>query len=112
MALYEQSSKELASLRARGITASTDSGKRPPPEQVRGTIKAMDGGLATISVGSDSGVTKDSLLYVYRLSPKPEYLGELIILSVTPFEAVGRIKPATRQTPIKVGDEVASQITM
>jgi hypothetical protein len=112
MGLYEGASKELAFLKRAGLTAPTGIVKAPPPDQVRGTIKAIDGSLATISVGSDSGVNKDNLLYIYRLTPKPEYLGELVILSVTPFEAVGRIKPASRQTPIKVGDEVASQLTV
>ena len=112
MTLYEGSSRELAAIKGRGITVPTDpTAKRPPVDQVRGTIKAVDGGLATISVGSDSGVNKDNILYVYRLTPKPDYLGELTILSVTPFEAVGRMKPASRQVAIKPGDEVASQIT-
>ena len=113
MTLYQEASKEVAAGRARGYSPTTDSTtKRPPAEQVRGTIKAIDGGLATISVGSDSGVNKDNILYIYRTSPKAEYLGELTILSVTPFEAVGRIKTTSRQAAVKLGDEVASQITM
>jgi hypothetical protein len=112
LGLYEGASKELAAFKARGLTAPTGVVKALPTDEVRGTIKAIDGGLATISVGSDSGVNKDNLLYIYRLTPKPEYLGELVILSVTPFEAVGRIKPASRQTPVKAGDEVASQLTV
>lgn len=112
MTLYEGASKELAAFKARGLTVSTGATKAPPADQVRGTVKAVDGSLATISVGSDSGVNKDNILFVYRLAPKPEYLGKLTILSVTPFEAVGRFEATSRQVAIKPGDEVASQITM
>ncbi len=112
MTLYEGASREVAAYKARGLAVPSEITKRPPVDQVRGTIKAIDGGLATISVGSDSGVNKDNILYIYRTSPKAEYLGELTILSVTPFEAVGRIKTTSRQAAVKPGDEVASQITM
>src|SRR5262245_19552444 len=107
---HEDASRELAGLRARGVTAGT-SRNVPPPEQVRGTVKSIDGNLATISIGTDAGVNKDNILYLYRLTPTPEYLGELTILSATPFEAVGRVKTAKRLTAIKPGDEVASRIT-
>ncbi len=112
MALYESASREVAAYKRSGLATPSASTKVPPVDQVRGTIKAIDGSLATISVGSDSGVNKDNILYIYRTSPKAEYLGELTILSVTPFEAVGRIKTTSRQAVVKPGDEVASQITM
>lgn len=112
LTLYEGASKELSAYKARGLAVPSSTLKAPPVDSVRGTIKAIDGGLATISVGSDSGVNKDNILYVYRLEPKPEYLGELTILSVTPFEAVGRLKPTSRQVTVKPGDEVASQLTI
>jgi hypothetical protein len=108
---FEDASRELAGLRARGVTAAP-SRNVPPAEQVRGTIKSIDGNLATISIGTDAGVNKDNVLYIYRLSPAPEYIGELTILSATPFEAVGRVKTARRQAAVKPGDEVASRITI
>jgi septal ring factor EnvC (AmiA/AmiB activator) len=111
MTQHEDAQRQLAMLQSRGITAPAAT-KVPPPEQVRGTVKAVDGNLTTISIGTDAGVNKDNLLYVYRLTPKPEYLGELTILSATPFEAVGRFKPANRLVNVKPGDEVASRITI
>jgi hypothetical protein len=108
---HEDVQRQLAMKGSIGQGGPT-SAKVPPPEQVRGTVKAIDGNLATISIGTDTGVNKDHLLYVYRLSPKPEYVGELTILSATPFEAVGRFKPANRLVNIKAGDEVASRITI
>lgn len=109
----EEMSRKIAQVERRGIRIE-DSGamtRRPPVENVRGTIKAVDGNLATVSVGTDAGVTRDSVLFIYRLQPQPEYLGELQIISATPFEAVGRIKPAQGRRTVKVGDEVSSNIT-
>ncbi|MBX7103622.1 MAG: hypothetical protein K1X57_06050 [Gemmataceae bacterium] len=111
MAQYEDSTKQLAAFAAAGLSVPRAGTKAVPPEQVRGTIKAVDGNLATISIGTDAGVNKDNILYIYRLSPQAEYIGRLTILSATSFEAVGRIETARRQATVKPGDEVASQIT-
>ena len=106
----EDLSKQVARTTLTGGGRATDKDKIPPPEQVRGTVKIVDGNLATISLGSDAGVNKDHILFLFRLSPEPRYLGKLTILSTTPFEAVGRIEPASRNIQIKPGDEVASKI--
>ncbi|MFL5330353.1 MAG: hypothetical protein ACJ8C4_15740 [Gemmataceae bacterium] len=108
----EEQAKQIARGAGTGIgtTSTKPSDKGPPPEQVRGTVKAVDGNLATISIGTDAGVNKDHVLYLFRLAPTPEYLGKLTILSATPFEAVGRIEPAQRRSVVKPGDEVASRI--
>jgi hypothetical protein len=111
LAQHEESTKQLAAYAAAGLTVPRGTTKAVPPDQVRGTVKAIDGNLATISVGTDAGVNKDNVLYIYRLTPTPEYLGKLTIVSATPFEAVGRVEPARRQATVKIGDEVASQIT-
>jgi hypothetical protein len=110
LAQNEDLQRENNQLRNPGSRAGTVTPKGPPPEQVRGTVKAVDGNLATVSVGSDSGVTKDHTLYIFRLTPSPEYLGKLTVLSATPFEAVGRVELAQRRATIKPGDEVASRI--
>jgi hypothetical protein len=86
---------------------------RPPPEDVEGIVKNTDArsGLVTISIGSDAGISKGNSLYIYRLSPKPLYLGEIQILDVNPHEAVGRPVMAQRGNQVQSGDIVASQIT-
>lgn len=111
MGQYEDASKLLAAYTAAGLQPPKTGTRAVPPEQVRGTVKAIDGNLATISIGTDAGVNKDNILYIYRLAPQPEYLGKLTILSATPFEAVGRIETARRQAAVRPGDEVSSQIT-
>jgi hypothetical protein len=74
-------------------------------EDLKGTIQQVSGDLATITPGSDAGVAVGVKLRVFHLLPKPEYLGDLTILSVTPTQAVGRLSgPKARQ--VKGGDEV------
>ncbi len=86
--------------------------RNPPPEDIKGRIKAADpqSGLVTINLGSDSGLSKGNTLEVYRLAPKPTYLGTLRITDVRPNEAVGRLDSLGRRVPLQVGDEVASEI--
>lgn len=86
--------------------------RNPPPEDIKGRIKAADpqSGLVTINLGSDSGLSKGNTLEVYRLAPKPTYLGTLRITDVRPNEAVGRLDGQQRRSTLQVGDEVASEI--
>jgi hypothetical protein len=85
--------------------------RNPPPAQVSGKVKAVeaDSGLITISVGSDSGLAKGHTLEVYRLSPKPLYLGYLRIVDVRAKDATGKIAGTSKET-VQVGDDVASAI--
>jgi hypothetical protein len=95
-----------------GGGATTPAGGTAPAarvEDLRGTIQRVDGDLATITPGSDAGVAVGAELYVFRLQPKPEFLGKLTILNVTPTQAVGRLTgPKSRQ--VKASDEVAANL--
>lgn len=84
--------------------------KNPPPEDIKGSIKAVadKDGLVTINLGSDSGLARDHTLEVYRLKPSPQYVGMVRILDVRPNEAVGKLTSPNRK--VQVGDEVASEI--
>ncbi|MFN4261217.1 MAG: hypothetical protein ACK4RK_18165 [Gemmataceae bacterium] len=86
--------------------------KNPPPENVRGLISQSDpdSGLVTITLGSDAGINEGNTLEVYRLKPKPIYLGTIRIIDVRHHQAVGRALSPSRNNPIQVGDEVASSI--
>lgn len=86
--------------------------RRPPPEDVEGIVKNADAksGLVTVSIGSDAGISKGNSLYVYRLAPKPLFLGEIRIVDVNHHEAVGRPQMAQRGGQLQPGDIVASQI--
>jgi hypothetical protein len=76
---------------------------------VEGMIKDVDdkSGLVTISIGSDAGLVKGHTLEVYRLNPKPTYLGTVTLLEVHPAESVG--KPQAKEK-LQAGDKVAGNI--
>jgi hypothetical protein len=80
-------------------------------EDLRGTVQQvdLDKGLVTITPGSDAGVVVGGKLQVFRLQPRPEYLGELTILAVSPTEAVGRLS-GSKARQVKKGDEVAANV--
>jgi hypothetical protein len=74
-------------------------------EDLHGTIQEVRGDMATMTPGSDAGVVVGAKLRVFHLQPKPEFLGTLEIVAVSPTEAVGRLTgPRARQ--VKKGDEV------
>jgi hypothetical protein len=80
---------------------------------VAGEIKAVDqqAGLVTISIGSDAGLKKGHNLFVYRLQPKPRYLGEVRIVDVRETESVGRPNLQSKTETIHVGDKVSSNLS-
>jgi len=86
--------------------------RNAPTEFVKGRVLKIDETdrtLVRVSLGSDDGVHKDNTLEVYRLQPEPEYLGRLLIREARSKEAVGRLmKPPFARSPLKAGDEVAS----
>ncbi|MCS6852515.1 MAG: hypothetical protein NZ700_15250 [Gemmataceae bacterium] len=112
----EALTREFEKYRGRGnVTGASASGAvahNPPPEDVRGRVTQTDpqSGLVTISIGSDSGISPQNTLEVYRLEPKPTYVGRLLIMDVRPHEAVGKLITTQRRGVVQVGDEVASNI--
>jgi len=86
----------------------------PPKEKVKGKVTAIDEktGVVTISVGKDAGLEKDHTLQVYRLKPKPAYLGTLRIIEVEKNQATGKmtLRVGKDMPGVQVGDEVASSI--
>ena len=83
----------------------------PPP--VEGLIKRVDASnrRVEISIGSDDGLVAGHELNLYRLKPRPEFLGKIQIVAVNPNQAVGRVVGNTYQgKKIKEGDIVSSTI--
>lgn len=107
--LVRENAQLKAQLGTSTSTPATPTTKTAPPEDVRGTVKRVQGDLATLSIGSDAGVNVNNVLQVYRQTPTPEYLGTVTILAVTPTEAVGRLA-GPKRSQVKVSDEVASQL--
>jgi hypothetical protein len=110
--------KQLARAQAGGggqTVVKNANAKNPPSVFVRGSVTGIvrDKGLVEVSIGSDDGVNENHTLEVYRLKPKPEYLGTIRILDSHHHKAVGRLlkSPAgMRHSAIVKGDEVASKI--
>jgi hypothetical protein len=105
-------SKDLEQARAGtrgGVAVAGGTTLKPPPEDVEGVVLEADAKahLYTISLGSDAGLSPGNTLYVYRLKPKPEYVGTIKIVDAHHHESVGT---ALKAGPIQKGDIVASRI--
>ncbi len=82
----------------------------PPDKEVQGEVKAIEDktGLIQINIGSDAGLQKGHTLEVFRLKPKPKYLGPIQLLEVKPKEAVGKPMRESKE-PMQVGDQVSGK---
>jgi chromosome segregation ATPase len=80
---------------------------RPP---IQGKVKEVQQtGSIILSIGSDAGLKKGDKLEVYRLKPKPLYLGQIEITELKATEAVARRIGMLRDT-VRAGDEASTQI--
>jgi hypothetical protein len=101
-------------LRRNGLSddITTVKGLESPPA-VQGEVARVDtkNSRVEITIGSDDGLVPGHELYVYRVSPRPQYLGKIQILSVDPDQAVARVMGRTVQgIKIQEGDIVSSTI--
>jgi hypothetical protein len=64
----------------------------------------------TISIGSDDAVSTGQTLEVYRLKPRPEYVGMIRVLDTHFKDSVAHAINPLRAGPIQKGDIVASRI--
>jgi hypothetical protein len=114
----EKMSKEYERLQATRTGAPSGANGalalKPPPQDVKGSILAVDpqSGLVTISIGSDSGLSVGHTLVVYRLDGKPEYLGYVRVVDVDFKQAVAKTILPLRADRLKDKDIVASQVTV
>jgi hypothetical protein len=114
--LRERVAKYTTLLQQNGLSTDITQIKgleNPPP--VEGLIKRVDptNRRVEISIGSDDGLVPGHQLNLYRLKPRPEYLGKIQIVSpVDPNQAVGLVVGKTYQgKQIKEGDIVSSTIS-
>lgn len=88
----------------------------PPSVNVKGVIDkvdAKDPTLVEISLGSDQGLKKYNTLEVFRLNPRPEYLGTIRVVDVYNHKSVARMMRTpygAGRGPIRAGDQVASKL--
>jgi len=112
--LRERVAKFSALLRQNGLSddISQIKGMESPPPVV-GEVKRVDPSnrRVELSIGSDDGLVVGHELFLFRQTPRPEYLGKITIISVDPDQAVGRVIGTTYQgKKIKEGDLVSSTI--
>jgi hypothetical protein len=112
--LRERVAKFSVLLREHGLSDDISQIKgleSPPP--VMGEVKRVDptNRRLEITIGSDDGLVVGHELYLFRLSPRPEYLGKVKIQTVDPDQAVVRVIGNTFQgKKIREGDIVSSTI--
>jgi hypothetical protein len=83
------------------------------PPVVHGEVLRVDARnrRVELSIGSDDGLVPGHELYLYRVKPRPEYLGKIAILSTDPDQAVGQVIGTTvNGKKIQEGDIVSSTI--
>jgi hypothetical protein len=112
--LRERVAKFSTLLRSKGLSddISQIKGLESPPPVV-GEVKRIDPTNRTVEVtiGSDDGLVEGHVLYIYRTTPRPEYIGKVAIVTVDPDQAVARVIGNTYQgKKIKEGDIVSSTI--
>lgn len=96
----------------RGDAAEERGAVGPAPADLQGLVKEVgDDGLVTITIGSDDGLSKDQTLEVFRLEPKPMYLGVIKIIELKPNQAVGRLVRAAGKEPVQPKDRVAARLS-
>ncbi len=81
-----------------------------PAFPIEGKVSKVtaDGDLVQITVGSDSGLVKGHTLYAFRFSPKPQYLGQIRLVTVDAKVAVGQIM-GKASSALQPGDTVSSR---
>jgi len=87
----------------------------PPPVFLQGVVEKVDPKdrtLAVLTLGSDNGLGKNHTLEVYRLNPRPEYVGMIRIVDVYHNKSVGKLVRVAGATtrPLQEGDQVASHL--
>ncbi len=112
--LRDRVAKFSSLLRNHGLSddISQVKGLESPPT-VRGEILRVDAQnkRVEISIGSDDGLVPGHELNLYRVKPRPEFLGKIKILSADPDQAVGQVIGNTvNGKKIQEGDIVSSTL--
>jgi hypothetical protein len=84
--------------------------KNPPADNAEGKIEQVDpNGTVRLNLGVKDGVKAGDIVEVYRLDPKPTYLGTLKIVQSLARSSVGKPEGRLSLRMIKEGDRVKSQ---
>ncbi len=91
------------------------SGKKLPSEGLQGTVQEIEpkSGLVVLSFGRDVDLPDGTVLEVYRLKPKPAYVGRVRVENVRPSlptQALARPVAPLQSSAIQPGDQVSTKI--
>lgn len=104
VALYRGSAEKLNI----DINAPTDN---IPPKLDGIVLAARSNGLVEISLGSDDGLRKGHLAYIYRQQKgQSKPVAKIEVVEVTPDKSVGKVIPEFRLGPIERNDRVATRL--
>jgi hypothetical protein len=111
--LRDFNGRTIAYLRLKGIPIENidklDPTKVPPPVEGKVTELNLTRRSMEISIGSDDGLAVGQELYVFRIQPRPEYIGKVKIVSVYPDQAVADVIGNTvNGKKVQEGDIVSS----
>jgi hypothetical protein len=109
--LRETAAKFSALLRQHGLSDNIEQVKAlGSPPAVHGEVaRVARNNQVELTIGSDDGLVVGHELFLWRLKPKPDYLGKIRIISVDPDQAVGVVIGGIIQgKQIKEGDIVSS----
>ena len=93
-----------------GMPSAAAPAMASPVAPIRGEIKDVKSGLASISVGSADGVAHGMTFLVYRKAPKggkPQYLGSIKITRVDANQSAGEVEQSAGD--IHAGDVVRDE---
>jgi ABC-type Na+ efflux pump permease subunit len=112
--LRDRVAKFSTLLRQKGLSddISQVKGLESPPV-VHGEVLRVDAQnkRVELSIGSDDGLVPGHELFLYRVKPRPQFLGKITVISTDPDQAVGRVIGTTiNGMKIQGGDLVSSTI--
>jgi hypothetical protein len=82
-----------------------------PPENLQGIVQQVSKeGHIVVSLGSEKGLQPGHTLEVYRLKPKPTYLGRIKIEHVQPAASIAKLLTQINELAIQEGDHVTDSL--
>jgi hypothetical protein len=92
----EELNDRISEMRAQGGSNRLQLDKPPPPvlSNLRGQVDRVEGDIVQLSIGLDSGLSKGTVLELYRLGDGGKYLGTIKVADLYPKTSTAYFYPA------------------
>jgi RNA polymerase sigma factor (sigma-70 family) len=80
-------------------------------QELGGTVQEVDGTMLLLALDAEHAVRKGERLEIFRLRPRPVYVGQVEVVAVVGRRAVARVLRAGAGQGPRVGDQVARSLT-